>query len=69
MKTSICVLTWLVLVVPCQARIITVDCNGGGDFDTIQAAIDDANNGDVVGWFVASSLRFHPTSYRCCRGW
>ena len=32
----------------CQARVITVDDDGPADFATIQAAIDDANNSDVV---------------------
>ncbi len=35
-------------VIPCQARIITVDDDGPAEFTNIQAAIDDANNGDVV---------------------
>ena len=35
----------------CYGRIITVDDNGPGDFNSIQAAIDDANDGDTV--FVA----------------
>lgn len=29
-------------------RTITVDANGSGDYTTIQAAIDDANNADIV---------------------
>lgn len=36
------------LTVVCHARIITVDDDGTADFDNIQAAIDDANNGDTV---------------------
>jgi len=32
----------------CQARTITVDDDGLADFSTIQAAIDDSNNGDVI---------------------
>lgn len=31
-----------------QARIITVDDDGPADFNSIQAAIDDANDGDTV---------------------
>ena len=31
-----------------QARIITVDDDGPADFSNIQAAIDDANDGDTV---------------------
>ncbi|MHC4123294.1 MAG: choice-of-anchor Q domain-containing protein [Planctomycetota bacterium] len=42
--TSIC----LLLAIPCYARIITVDDDSPADFNTIQAAIDDANDGDVV---------------------
>jgi hypothetical protein len=41
----------LFLVIPCQARIITVDNDGPADFNNIQAAINDSNNGDLV--FVA----------------
>ena len=41
---SIC----LFLAVTCQARIITVDDDGPADFNTIQAAIDAAVDGDVV---------------------
>ncbi len=36
------------LIYPCLARIITVDDDGQADFDNIQAAIDDANNGDII---------------------
>ncbi|MBN2270284.1 MAG: hypothetical protein JXN61_06705 [Sedimentisphaerales bacterium] len=32
----------------CAGRTITVDANGTGDYPTIRAAIDDANDGDVV---------------------
>jgi hypothetical protein len=38
----------LFLTVPCGARTITVDDDGPADFDNIQAAIDDANDGDTV---------------------
>ena len=41
-------LVLLFLVIPCQARIITVDDNGPADFNNIQAAIDDANDGDEI---------------------
>jgi hypothetical protein len=34
------------LVVSCQGRIITVDDDGPVDFNNIQAAIEDSNNGD-----------------------
>ena len=41
---------WLCLfcVIPSQARTITVDDDGPADFNNIQAAIDDANDGDIV---------------------
>ena len=35
-------------VVACQAGIISVDDDGPADFATIQAAIDDADDGDTV---------------------
>ena len=35
-------------VLPCEGRIITVDDDGPADFNNIQAAINDANDGDVV---------------------
>jgi len=38
----------LTVAVLCQARIITVDNDGPADFNNIQAAIDDANDGDTV---------------------
>ncbi|MBN2018919.1 MAG: right-handed parallel beta-helix repeat-containing protein [Sedimentisphaerales bacterium] len=34
--------------IPCHGRIITVDNDGPADFNTIQAAINDANDGDSV---------------------
>lgn len=34
--------------IPCPAAIITVDPNGSADYTTIQAGIDDANDGDTV---------------------
>jgi hypothetical protein len=33
---------------PCLGWTITVDANGNGDYPTIQAAIDDANDGDTI---------------------
>ncbi len=36
------------MTLPCGARIITVDDDGPADFDNIQAAINDANNGDTI---------------------
>ncbi|MFC1676691.1 right-handed parallel beta-helix repeat-containing protein [Planctomycetota bacterium] len=43
-------LVFVVLIVAtlCSGRMITVDDNGSADFNNIQAAIDDANEGDVV---------------------
>ncbi|MHC4286161.1 MAG: hypothetical protein ACYSWZ_24785 [Planctomycetota bacterium] len=48
MKKLIFVLACLFVAIPCQARIITVDDDGPADFNTIQAAIDDSNDGDTV---------------------
>jgi hypothetical protein len=42
------IFTCLLLAIPCQARTITVDDDAPADFNNIQAAIDDANNGDVI---------------------
>jgi len=38
----------LLVASACQARTITVDDDGPADFDTIQAAIDDSNDGGTV---------------------
>jgi len=48
MRARYLVAIGLLLAVPCGARIITVDDDGPADFNNIQAAIDDANDGDVV---------------------
>ena len=48
MQLLLLLLTCLLIVTPCSARVITVDDDGPADFSTIQAAIDDANDGDVV---------------------
>lgn len=48
MNRLLLLLTCLVWAVPCGARIITVDNNGPADFNNIQAAINDANNGDTI---------------------
>ncbi|MHC4476373.1 MAG: right-handed parallel beta-helix repeat-containing protein [Planctomycetota bacterium] len=48
MRTLILIVACLLLAIPCQGRTITVDCNGSADFDNIQAAIDDANDGDEI---------------------
>jgi len=47
-KKPIFVLTCLLLVIPCQASIITVDDDGPADFNSIQLAIDSANDGDII---------------------
>ncbi|MHC4501003.1 MAG: right-handed parallel beta-helix repeat-containing protein, partial [Planctomycetota bacterium] len=38
----------LFLAIPCAAQVIIVDANGTGDYPTIQAAIDDSNDGDTI---------------------
>ena len=48
MRILIFVLACVLLIVPCQARIITVDDDGPADFNNIQAAIDDSYDGDII---------------------
>jgi hypothetical protein len=48
MKKLTFFLICLVITANCRADIIIVDDNGPADFDNIQAAIDDANNGDTI---------------------
>ena len=48
MKKAVLFFAVFVAAIPCVARIITVDDDGPADFSTIQAAIDDANDGDTV---------------------
>ncbi|MBW8040720.1 MAG: hypothetical protein FVQ85_12050 [Planctomycetes bacterium] len=48
MNKLIFTFTCLVLAIPCQARIITVDNNTPADFNNIQAAIDDSNDDDTI---------------------
>ena len=48
MKKLIFVFIYLFLVIPCQARIITVDNDGQADFNNIQSAINDSNDGDTI---------------------
>jgi len=48
MRTPILTLACLLLAVPCAAETIIVDQHGFADFNSIQAAIDDANNGDEI---------------------
>jgi predicted outer membrane repeat protein len=47
MKTAICIFV-ILAATPCRARTITVDDDAPADFNNIQAAIDDANDGDTV---------------------
>jgi hypothetical protein len=48
MKKLIFIFACLFWAVPSQARIITIDDNGPADFNNIQAAINDANDGDTI---------------------
>lgn len=48
MKKLIFFLTCLMPVLTLQARIITVDDDGAADFDNIQAAIDNSQDGDTI---------------------
>jgi len=48
MKILIPAFICLFLAIPCQAEIITVDDDDPADFNNIQAAIYDANNGDEI---------------------
>jgi len=48
MKKLIFGLALVFSVIPCQARIITVDDHGPASFNNIQAAIDDSNDSDTV---------------------
>lgn len=48
MKGLILSFIFLLLVIQCQARIITVDEDGPADFNNIQAAISDSNDGDII---------------------
>jgi outer membrane protein assembly factor BamB len=48
MKGGIVILASLMLAVVSQADIIIVDDDGPADFNNIQAAIDDSNDGDII---------------------
>jgi len=48
MRRATFILAFLLLTAPCVAGIITVDDDGPADFNNIQAAIDDSNNGDTI---------------------
>ena len=48
MRILIFICLCLTFVIPSRARTITVDDDGPADFNNIQAAIDDANEGDTI---------------------
>jgi len=48
MRRLIFAFVCLLLAAPCRAKIITVDDDGLADFNNIQAAIGDSNDGDTV---------------------
>jgi len=48
MRIFVAVLAILAVVAVCEGRTITVDDDGAADFSTIQAGIDDSNDGDTV---------------------
>lgn len=48
MKRAIIIIGCLAWVGLCRAEIIIVDDDGPADFNNIQAAIDDANDGDII---------------------
>jgi len=48
MKYLISLCIFLIIAFPCEGRTITVDDDGPADFNNIQAAINDANDGDIV---------------------
>jgi hypothetical protein len=48
MKRLIFAFICLLFAVPCTAKIIIVDDDGPADFNNIQAAIDDSNDGDFI---------------------
>jgi len=56
----------LLLVAPCFARTITVDDDGFADFNNIQAAINDANDGDTV-LYQLGIVNAHFVSFRAER--
>ena len=60
MKTAICILV-ILAAIPCRARTITVDDDAPADFNNIQAAIDDANDGDTV--VVRAGLYYGPVEF------
>ncbi|MHC4264988.1 MAG: hypothetical protein ACYSUK_03545 [Planctomycetota bacterium] len=48
MNKLISVFLCLFFITTCTADVFHVDANGTGDYPTIQAAINDANNGDII---------------------
>jgi hypothetical protein len=47
-KGTIVVFIFLLVALPCHARIITVDDNGPADFNNTRVAIKDTNDGDII---------------------
>ena len=48
---NICIISFLVLgttVTLADAAVLNVDANGGGDYSSIQEAVDKAQNGDTI---------------------
>ena len=64
MKRVAFIFTCLLLAIPCQARTITVDDDAPADFNNIQSAIDDANNGDVIIVAPGEYIINEPITYR-----
>ncbi len=48
MKKTILTILCLFVVIPAYARTITINADGSSEYPTIQAAIDAANDGDVI---------------------
>ena len=48
MDRLIVILIVSILMVPCSAAVITVDQTGSGDYLTIQQAINESQDGDVI---------------------
>ncbi|MHC4455656.1 MAG: right-handed parallel beta-helix repeat-containing protein [Planctomycetota bacterium] len=48
MRKSSLLFACLLLAIPCSARTIIVDANGTGEYPTIQAAINDSNDSDII---------------------
>jgi parallel beta-helix repeat protein len=48
MKKPVLIILCLLITIPAYARTITINTDGTGDYPTIQTAIDDANDGDII---------------------